>query len=298
MKSSLSDVARLAGSTGQPRDAGLPWEFLRFFEVAQPQIRQRVADSFTVDPSHASVDAFLEVAWALIFKSFEQVLQHPEPVAAAWEIISEFLGSGQWHFDVGDPAEPDPATTVRKELAEGGGPELPLDLSGRTFEEFYRELDPYVRRRVNAGSSASQADRDDILQDVWTRVFLNWERVRTLTMPKAYVLTMAKHALMDSYRKEMRRRGQEVLVEERHLDWVPDTAAADALDSIETRSRIMELMTQVLSKRQLQILGMRADGASNAEIAAACGITRNTVRVHIMAIRDKVREALHEQSEA
>jgi DNA-binding NarL/FixJ family response regulator len=71
-----------------------------------------------------------------------------------------------------------------------------------------------------------------------------------------------------------------------------DPAHASALaEQVRVRSTPTSPATEHLTPRELEVLGMLADGLGNREIASRLGVSDHTVKYHISSILDKLGAA-------
>lgn len=129
----------------------------------------------------------------------------------------------------------------------------------------YPQLLARLRRRMSA------ADPEDLLQDLYLRL-LRLPRDEPVRQPGPYLLRAADHAAIDSHRREMRHRAEE-LVE-------PEDPAPDVERQIDARRRLAILRATVegLPRRQRDAFVLaKYQGMTQDRIAAHMGISRSAV---------------------
>jgi len=124
---------------------------------------------------------------------------------------------------------------------------------------------------------------EDVVQDSFIATYHAWWRLRDTSRALPYL----RRAVMNRARSVLRRRA----VADRHPDRpAPDVASAEE-DALERSSVLAALAA--LSPRQRQVIVLRYyAGLSEAQIAAALGVTTGSVKVHATRALDSLRAAL------
>ena len=69
---------------------------------------------------------------------------------------------------------------------------------------------------------------------------------------------------------------------------LPADAAADLVTSARVPARQTVASTQPLTPREIEVLGMLAEGLANKNVAARLGISEHTVKTHVASILTKL----------
>ena len=77
--------------------------------------------------------------------------------------------------------------------------ETPTTDTERLWQELSARLRAFIRRRVG-----SEADADDILQEVFVRIHINLTRLKNKESVHAWVYRIARNAIADHHRAAMR----------------------------------------------------------------------------------------------
>jgi RNA polymerase sigma-70 factor, ECF subfamily len=170
----------------------------------------------------------------------------------------------------------------------------PSPLLAEAWDRFYNLYTPRIRAYLRR-FRLPEADREDCLQDVWSKVL-----TRPADLPDeprrarlwAWLMTVTRNRAVDALR---RRRRVSAQWDEDAVDVVdagPDPSAA--YDRLLTQDRVRSVL-DVLSTRapalSFQVFYLRAiDGRTNAEVAALLGLTPEQARFRLHRMRYKFRE--------
>lgn len=165
---------------------------------------------------------------------------------------------------------------------------MPPSEQARWFSEEVKPYEPalraYLQRRF-----PSLPDHDDLVQETYTRV-IRAKRDGRLTYAKAFLFTAARNLAIDMFRRR-RSLPLEPIEELTELRTLEETR--DAGDALEHQQRLDVLIEAVASlpSRCRQVMMLRhLDGLAYKEIAEKLGISRETVKVHmIKGVRDCIR---------
>lgn len=158
------------------------------------------------------------------------------------------------------------------------------------FETLYCLYYPRLIRAV-VQIIKSREDAQEIVQDAFLKVWLERERVNPKFSFKAYLFTIVKNRALDYLRRaattqalrqkiwEEMRLGRNVTEEEFYYEELSRLAAA--------------AITQLPGQRQTVYRLIREEGLSYEEISARLGISKNTVKNHMIeALKDIKRYLL------
>jgi RNA polymerase sigma factor (sigma-70 family) len=159
------------------------------------------------------------------------------------------------------------------------------------FEELVRAWEPhllyYIGRLVG-----NEADRWQILQDVWVKVLSGIHGLHDPGRLPAWLYAITRHTIMD-YRRELFARA-----EEGHPAEAPEPVAADDLERFETAEQVHWGLSHVsLADREVLTLFFLRD-LSTEEIAEVLGIPRGTVKSRLFTARKNLRTVLQEKEAA
>jgi RNA polymerase sigma-70 factor (ECF subfamily) len=165
---------------------------------------------------------------------------------------------------------------------------MPPSEQARWFSEEVKPYEPalraYLQRRF-----PSLPDHDDVVQETYTRL-LRAKSDGRLTYAKAFLFTAARNLAIDMFR---RRRATLLEPIEERVELPTLDERCDAGDALEREQRLEALIEAVASlpDRCRQVMMLRhLDGLPYKEIAEKLGISRETVKVHMVkGLRDCIR---------
>jgi RNA polymerase sigma-70 factor (sigma-E family) len=134
--------------------------------------------------------------------------------------------------------------------------------------------------------TGSGESAEDLVQETFTRLYPQWERVQAADVPIAYV----RRSLTNTFLNQRRRRSSGEIV----TDAVPDRPTErSAFDDLDDRDE-MWLLLGTLNQRQRAALVLRYyESLDDAQIAVALGCREGTVRSLISRGLATLREGLH-----
>ena len=148
-----------------------------------------------------------------------------------------------------------------------------VDEAGTSFEDFYRQHWPGAIRLASftAGSAAAG---EDIVQDVFQRMYLSWG---TLIEPAAYLRVAVMNGCRSYHRRRKTEQGALPALVPRDGEMAPTGELDDVVSALPDRQRAVVVMRYWA-------------GLSEAEIADAMGCRAGTVKS--LAARAKQRLAV------
>lgn len=189
-----------------------------------------------------------------------------------------------------EPDHPDGADATEVALvvrAAGGDPDAFTELHGR----YLRLVDSVVRAELRRGATA--ADRDDVVQEVFT---LAWQRLGQIKDParfRPWLLQIARRAVIDHARRAGRRPvldGDDELALDQQAD---GRAGPDELAELADLAGRLRSSIDGLSRRDATAITLAVQfGFGPAEIAEALGITPNNAKVVLHRARTRLRAAV------
>lgn len=155
------------------------------------------------------------------------------------------------------------------------------------FSEFY----PRVYRFVWSRTRASHADVEEIVQDVLLHAWRDRERFRGEADPVTWILSIARHRILEARRKEDRReRADSVVRALREADRQP--IPQEILGTAETRARVWAAL-EGLEKEYADVLVRRyVEGQSVRRMAEELHESEKAVESRLHRAREAFREAL------
>jgi RNA polymerase sigma factor (sigma-70 family) len=152
------------------------------------------------------------------------------------------------------------------------------------FDQWFRATLDRVRRAARR-VVGSEAEADDIAAEAFARALVRWAAVRDLPHRDAWVVRVASNLALDSVRTRSRR--ERILIVQRAAEAVGDTADASA----ERMALVLALAD--LPRRQREVIALRyLVGLPEAEVAAALGVSSNTVKTHLSRALATLRDRL------
>jgi RNA polymerase sigma-70 factor, ECF subfamily len=182
---------------------------------------------------------------------------------------------------------------VRRE--DDGGTPLAQDASSRpTFRELFdahaEALRRYARRFVRSRETA-----EDLVQEVFFRLWRGWEQVDTGTGIRAYLYVATRSRALNHLAHERAEDRAYTLAFPRGI--VAEEPAlppeADRNLDVDDISRAIEQVLDTMPPRQREVAALRLrHQLSTADIARRLGISPRTVEVHIARATKALREQL------
>jgi RNA polymerase sigma-70 factor (ECF subfamily) len=133
---------------------------------------------------------------------------------------------------------------------------------------------------------------DDILQEVFVKIWLNRQKIGNAETFNAYIFTITKNGVLNLIRKNLRDhtfRDQLFLrsvAEEYQLE--------NQLEFEEIKAGIDQIVAKLPEKRQQIFILSRTDGLSNKEISQQLNISEKTVEDHITHAIKQIKRSMKE----
>ena len=140
------------------------------------------------------------------------------------------------------------------------------------FEKYHHTLGAFI-----FGITKSKESAEDIVLDVFVKIWMTREALAEVRNFKAYLFTISRNAAISALRKKARERIQ-------HEEWTKTSLSIVSQEANEKEaylSLIDEAINQLTPQRKKIYLLSRQKGLKYEEIAAQLGISRFTVRAHI-----------------
>lgn len=145
------------------------------------------------------------------------------------------------------------------------------------FDDFVKDMAESLLRTAYL-LTWNVTDAEDLVQEAFVRTSKHWARVRVMEHPLSYVRRIVVNLALSGARKRERSSRELRGVGLPHRVELDDETAATALERIEERDEIRQLLA-MLSARQRVLLVLRYfDGLTDPEIAAELGWPIGTVK--------------------
>lgn len=156
-------------------------------------------------------------------------------------------------------------------------------VAGDKFDELFdREYTRLVRALRNVDDDAT-----DAVQEAFVQAFVRWSRVSRLDDPAGWVRRVAVNRLLNARRTRTRR----------------DTAVAaiagrvdDAEFGVESRLDLRAAVRQLTPQQRLTVALFYGGDLSVNDVADAMSLSEGTVKYHLHAARERLRELLAEST--
>ena len=133
---------------------------------------------------------------------------------------------------------------------------------------------------------------DDILQEVFVKVWLNRLKISNAETFNAYIFTITKNEVLNLIRVNLKEKS---LREEIYLRSVAEEYQNNnSLEFDEIKTAIDKIVATLPEKRQMVFKLSRTDGLPNKEIAHQLGVSEKTVEDHITHSIRHIKESLKE----
>jgi RNA polymerase sigma-70 factor (ECF subfamily) len=143
----------------------------------------------------------------------------------------------------------------------------------KIFDAYRKPVYAYAMHLVKSESLA-----DEIIQDVFLRVWLNKATVAHLGNFKAWLFTIAKNRIFDI----MKSRAKEALLKQTLRTPEPSYETENQIRDKEYESLLNDAISQLSPKQQLIYHLSRKNGLKHEEIALRLNISSNTVKTHLV----------------
>jgi RNA polymerase sigma-70 factor (ECF subfamily) len=158
------------------------------------------------------------------------------------------------------------------------------------FDSHAEALRRYARRIVRSRETA-----EDLVQDVFLRLWHRWEQVEMGPDIRAYLFTVTRSRALDHLRRERTKARAAALALPRGITGDEPALSPDADRKLEADeiSRAIERVLATMPPRRREIIALRLrHHLPTAVIAQRLGISPRTVEVHIARATKTLREQL------
>jgi RNA polymerase sigma-70 factor, ECF subfamily len=162
-------------------------------------------------------------------------------------------------------------------------------LTEAVWREFHQRLRSYLRRRV-----ANDADAEDLLQDVFTRIHANVHRLGELQSVTGWVYRITRNAVIDFYRAEATRQGHFGGDDESDLETKAPAGDSASGARSELASCIEPLLSQLAPGYAGAVALTELGGATHKDAAEQMGLSLPAMKSRVSRGRRKLKELLLE----
>jgi len=155
------------------------------------------------------------------------------------------------------------------------------------FHFYSRKLYPWLLKKTREAEVA-----EEIMQDTFLKVWVNRERLAGMDNPEGYIYKIAANLTLDHFRKLAMEHKILNRFQNGNANAV-DVSPQGVIDFKETQKIIDQAVHQLPDQRK-RIYTMRQEGMSYQEIAAALGISANTVKNQLIIAGKFIRGYLVE----
>jgi len=153
------------------------------------------------------------------------------------------------------------------------------------FHQWRDKLYFYILRITH-----SEAKAEDVLQDVFTRIWLNRSRLQDIQNPDAYLYSMAKNRAISCIRQMARESlATAALAQE---DSQPVGSSDEHLVQKELQHTLHDIIHRLPPQQKLVYTLSREQGLKKEEIAARLNISSSTVKNHMTHALRTIRQEL------
>ena len=146
----------------------------------------------------------------------------------------------------------------------------------------YKRLFPFTVSLVK-----SEAEADDVMQDLFLKIWLNRTTLTTLDNPFGWIYTVLSHTISNHLRAKIRHE-----LKLNKLKTITTYHLEEELDARFTESLIDEAARLLPEKRKQVFLLNKKEGLSRKEIAERLNVSENTVRNQLSKAVQFLREQL------
>ncbi len=166
-----------------------------------------------------------------------------------------------------------------------------LDKLGLLFERYNRPLFSFFYRKTFESQLS-----EDLVQSVFERMLKYRTTYSGTGSFTTWMFSIARNAHIDHYRKEKRRREDEILDEERIPGEVP--AGYAEMDERNRKKILLEKAIEQLDEDKKEVVLLsRFEGLRYAEIAEIQGVTESAVKVRMFRAMKELKQIVTTLSE-
>jgi RNA polymerase sigma-70 factor (ECF subfamily) len=153
---------------------------------------------------------------------------------------------------------------------------------GKVWDTYRKPLEAYIRRRMR-----EKREAEDVLQDVFLKIYTGLDGLRDEQRLRAWIFRIARHAVIDHYRKESRLAPLTGKLAESAA-----TDEADANLNRELAACLRTLMGELPGKYREAVEWSDLEGLSQKELGDRLGMSASGARSRVQRGRRKLKELL------
>jgi RNA polymerase sigma-70 factor, Bacteroides expansion family 1 len=158
----------------------------------------------------------------------------------------------------------------------------------RAFDDIYLVISPKLQRFVFSFVK-TEGDAEEIVQDVFVKMWENRGKLRSFGSFESYIFTIAYNATISLIRKRSKENSYIEYVKSVQIE-IDDSAMAENQDWEEIDQKL-NLLIEQMPPRQKEVFKMKHfQGSSYKEIAENLGVSVNTVENHIVKAHKFLKE--------
>nr|WP_321358790.1 RNA polymerase sigma-70 factor [uncultured Draconibacterium sp.] len=162
------------------------------------------------------------------------------------------------------------------------------------FEKLYAQYKPVLCKFIQTFINDSTLT-DDIVQEVFVAVWLNRKNIDPDKSFSSYLMTSARNKAYDFFKETAKNRQ---IIEQRWLNFSEaGNDTEEALVSIELDELIDSALKQLSSRKRAIFELAKLKGKSHSEIAEELGISKNTVKNHMVDSLKYLKEVIGKYGE-
>lgn len=160
----------------------------------------------------------------------------------------------------------------------------------RIFDELYEPLCRYSYRYVYSSEVA-----EDVVQETFTNLWLNWERLSKIESLKSYLYTSVKNnSVREMKRNYFRTNSLNIEDYEHTVSEAQQTTAQQSMEYDELLLIVEKALERLPKKCRAIFVLKRFDGKTNKEIAELLSISVKTVEAQMTIAIKKLSEAIRQ----
>jgi RNA polymerase sigma-70 factor (family 1) len=169
-----------------------------------------------------------------------------------------------------------------------------IDGNEEAFEKLYAQYKPVLCKFIQTFINDS-ALTDDIVQEVFVAVWLNRNNIDPDQSFSSYLMTSARNKIYDFFKETAKNRQ---MIEQRWLNFSEaGNDTEEALVSLELDELVDSALKQLSSRKRDIFELAKLKGKSHSEIAEQLGISKNTVKNHMVDSLKYLKEVIGKYGE-
>lgn len=142
------------------------------------------------------------------------------------------------------------------------------------FDNYNERLFFFILRLVEAPAVA-----EDLVHDVFLRVWVSRQSLAGVDNPDAYLFTIARNRCLDHFKKRSEEWEMQAQLQKNQANTTNDTE--ERIEMNEGRQRVEQAVGRLPKQQQLVFRLSRQDGLSRDQIASHLNISSHTVKNHL-----------------